>query len=416
MKLLLHLLLLLSIKNACAQARIVINNGGIINIEDSAYLVVDNPNPNAITRNTSGHIISETENDRVRWNIGTTAGSYIVPFGLGTSSYLPVSFTTSGAVGSGHFIFSTYSTPTWQNSLYMPATVTHMNSDIDGSDNSNHVLDRFYQLNATGYATRPTITNMQLSYLDIEHTVASNAIIESFLQAQRWNPNLSDWNDLNPIGTVNTGTNQVDILMVSPPNFYPWWVLVDNQFPLPIELVSFTAACIDNKAELKWQTASEWNNDYFVIERATDGNNFQAIATIESNTGNSTTLQQYAYTDTQPLANSSYYRLKQVDYSGHSTYSSILHYSCTTHPRDNSIKLFPNPSNQYVQLDIQNLIGSKEAIWYNTKGQIVLQRKLLGESASSSTQFDISILAQGTYLLQINVDNEIYQVIKVVKN
>ena len=66
--------------NAFSQARLILNNGGIVNITNSAFVVIDNPNPNAITRNTSGHIISEGEFNRVKWNINTNAGTYIVPF------------------------------------------------------------------------------------------------------------------------------------------------------------------------------------------------------------------------------------------------------------------------------------------------------------------------------------------------
>jgi len=61
--------------NAFSQARLILNNGGIVNITNSAFVVIDNPSTNAITRNTSGHIISEGEFNRVKWNIGTTNGT-----------------------------------------------------------------------------------------------------------------------------------------------------------------------------------------------------------------------------------------------------------------------------------------------------------------------------------------------------
>src|SRR4051812_9566445 len=74
-----------NVKSSLAQGRLILNNGGIVNITNSAFVVIDNSNPNAITRNTSGHIISEGKFNRVKWNIGTTAGSYVVPFGIGTT-------------------------------------------------------------------------------------------------------------------------------------------------------------------------------------------------------------------------------------------------------------------------------------------------------------------------------------------
>ena len=91
-----------------AQARLVLN-GAKVNINQGAYLVVDNPSTNAITR-LSGHIISEGENNIIKWNMGTTTGSYILPLGSDNTNYIPVSFTKTAGTGSGNFLFSTYST------------------------------------------------------------------------------------------------------------------------------------------------------------------------------------------------------------------------------------------------------------------------------------------------------------------
>lgn len=408
------LVLLLYISFAHSQARLIINNGGIINITNNAILVLDNPNPNAFTRIGSGHVVSEGENNRIRWNISNTSGNYVIPFGIGTSNYMPLALSTSGSVGSGHFIFSTYGTPTWQNSLYMPAGITHMNSDIDGSDNSNHVTDRFYQLNAIGYSTKPTVSNLQFSYLDPEHSVPSNSIIEGFLQAQRWNPILGDWNDLTPIGTVNTSANTVDVIMVSPSNLFGWWVLVDNQFPLPISLTWFKTNCDQGTTIVSWETASELNNDYFIIERSNDGLNYEESGRVESLNGNSNTAQQYKFLDTTALEGVSYYRLKQVDINGRYTYSSIVRHYCGEAVMS-SIKVYPNPSSNYVILDISGLSGDKEVTWYNTHGQVVLQSEKLNKETDINKIFDISQLAQGAYLLQLKVNNQIHQVFKVIK-
>jgi hypothetical protein len=395
------------------QARIVIQDGGIINITNSAYLVIDNPQPNAITRSNIGHIISEGENNVLRWNIGTNSGDYIVPFGIGPSTYLPLSLSLNGANGNGHFIFSTYGSPTWQNSLYMPSVITHMNSDIDGSDNSNHVTDRFYQVNPIGYTLKPTATNLQFSYLDTEHSVASNTIIESFLQAQRWNPTLGDWNDLNPIGTANTTQNTVDIISVAPSNLYGWWVLVDNQYPLPISLTWFKSNCILGKTILSWETASELNNDYFVVERSLDGITYHEVGRVESFDGTSNTAHQYQLIDTLAYEGISYYRLKQIDFSGHFTYSSIIKHECLSAP--GIIKVYPNPSSRFVTLDISGIDGYKEVTWYNVKGQVVIQSEILQHNSSVNRQYDISHLAQGAYLLQLKVNNQLHQIFKIIK-
>src|SRR6185503_21308246 len=76
---------------ASAQTRLVLNNGGIVNINGGAYLVIDNPAADAIIVN-SGFIISEGENNSVKWNIGTTTGIYTIPWGYSGTS-IPLTFT-----------------------------------------------------------------------------------------------------------------------------------------------------------------------------------------------------------------------------------------------------------------------------------------------------------------------------------
>jgi hypothetical protein len=109
---------------ANAQARLILN-GAFINIENGAQLVIDNPNPNAITRN-SGHIISEDEDDIVKWNFADNDGNYTLPFGFGITEYMPLSFGTLNAVGpNGYFEFATYGRPNYLNSSYLPTGVTN---------------------------------------------------------------------------------------------------------------------------------------------------------------------------------------------------------------------------------------------------------------------------------------------------
>lgn len=84
---------------------------------------------------------------------------------------------------------------------------------------------------------------------------------------------------------------------------------------LPIELVSFTGQTHNDDVMLEWTTASEYNNDYFYIERSTDGSNWQRISEVDA-AGNSTQLLNYMTFDTEPVKGINYYRLTQVDFDG----------------------------------------------------------------------------------------------------
>ncbi len=69
-----------------------------------------------------------------------------------------------------------------------------------------------------------------------------------------------------------------------------------------------------------WETASEINNDYFTLERAGEDLNFDEVAR-QNGTGTTKEPQAYSAIDPYPYAGMSYYRLKQTDFDGTSTYS-----------------------------------------------------------------------------------------------
>src|SRR5262249_3161654 len=155
-------------------------------------------------------------------------GTYTVPFGYSNTNYIPLTLTKTTGTGSGSsFIYSTYRTATWQNSNYLPTGITSLGTWWGGPDNSAMVIDRFWQIDANGYTTRPDISNLIFTYIDVEHSVASNTINEGGLRAQRYNSTLDQWGDYMPTGTDNTAANTVTVSNVTNSDFFEWWTLVD---------------------------------------------------------------------------------------------------------------------------------------------------------------------------------------------
>lgn len=94
---------------------------------------------------------------------------------------------------------------------------------------------------------------------------------------------------------------------------------------LPVELISFTAKANDEgKVLVEWATASEINNDYFVVEKSFDGYSFSKTGVVEGN-GNSSGIIHYSFLD-NVLTDSRiiYYRLRQVDYDGKFHFSTVI--------------------------------------------------------------------------------------------
>jgi len=94
---------------------------------------------------------------------------------------------------------------------------------------------------------------------------------------------------------------------------------------LPIELVSFEGKYSANKTLLEWKTASELNNDYFIVQRSTDAIKFEDLEKLKGSRKNTGALT-YNYTDYNPPAENTiiYYRLQQTDFDMAISYSEIV--------------------------------------------------------------------------------------------
>ena len=105
---------------------------------------------------------------------------------------------------------------------------------------------------------------------------------------------------------------------------FSWWTIaVDAAIPLPVELVKFEAKSKENHVLVNWETASEINSDYFIIERSFDGVHFSPIARVNG-AGNSTHLIHYLIEDQYYINGINYYRLTQVDFNGDESISKIV--------------------------------------------------------------------------------------------
>ncbi len=97
-----------------------------------------------------------------------------------------------------------------------------------------------------------------------------------------------------------------------------------NANPLPVELLYFEGVAYPSFNNLKWTTASEYNSDYFSIERSTDGEDWRQITTKPSS-GNSIEKINYFYLDNIDQFTIHYYRLIQYDIDGKfKTYGPII--------------------------------------------------------------------------------------------
>jgi hypothetical protein len=122
---------------------------------------------------------------------------------------------------------------------------------------------------------------------------------------------------------------------------------------LPVELVSFSAVLEGSSVILEWETASELNSDYFTIQRMSTIDSFENLLS-EKGKGTTQEKSNYRVVDPYPVMGKNYYRLKQTDFDGTSTYSKII--LVENNQAEAQVTLYPNPiCNQNLHLKGVNL-------------------------------------------------------------
>lgn len=185
---------------------------------------------------------------------------------------------------------------------------------------------------------------------------------------------------------------------------------------LPIDLISFEAKQHKNSIHLDWITASEINNSFFTIEKSINGREFFEIAKVKG-AGNSTFSLSYTYVDHSPSEGVSYYRLKQTDYDGQNeTFSPIAVKFSKRNVFDLEIEVMKNPFSDILSINVNSDIrGDLDLKLFKLDGTLIYhsREKLLEDNQISANGF--SELKQGVYFLQVSMENENSQMVRVVK-
>lgn len=174
--------------------------------------------------------------------------------------------------------------------------------------------------------------------------------------------------------------------------------------PLPIELVYFKGEAKKDVVQLNWETASELGNDFFTVERSTDGEVFTSIGQLNGK-GTTNELSTYSMIDQSPIYGTAYYRLKQTGFDGIFSYSKIIDvtYEGST---ISVMDVFPNPSRGDVfNIRITSLknLESVPVIMYDQVGKEYMKLWLdvdQNSGMASQTIVPEKALPQGIYVLK----------------
>ncbi len=312
---------------------------------------------NAVTVNgalslTRGYIVSTASNI-----LNMVAGSSTS--GTSASSYVNGPMTKTGTTS---FVFPIgYGNGTkWERiGIGAPSASTTFRAQYFGIPYSNTtsmasspipVLVRvsskeYWQLDRTAGAGDATVT---LYWEDASWSAISDCS-DTNIRVGHWNG--SAWENNNDAVTVTgscSGTSAGTLTTSTQVTSFSPFTFGVKSVPLPIELIAFTAECDNRDVRLAWSTASETNNDYFTLERSTDGFDWQVVKKING-AGNSLERNDYSITDLNPYKGTSYYRLKQTDFDGRYQYTKqVAVADCRKDAH--GLNIYPNPSSGVFHL------------------------------------------------------------------
>lgn len=170
---------------------------------------------------------------------------------------------------------------------------------------------------------------------------------------------------------------------------------------LPVVLQNFSAEKNKNTVFLQWTTATETKNDHFEIERKDNaGTGWQLIGSLPGQ-GNSSTLNNYTFTDITPANGNNFYRLKQVDADGNFTFSEVRMVNIPL--ASWSVKTYPNPVTNNLHIDFTNdKTEAATIIIYNTAGNIVHTEQMpLVQGFNHITITHVQTLPKGLYFVKL---------------
>ncbi len=294
--------------------------------------------------------------------------------------------------------------------LYMgcpPPTLAVLNSPLQSINQQG-----FWSLERNDAAA---VGNISLHWNDasvIGITDTASLVVAYYLAATGWH-SLGRSNSILEAGTGASGSIKNDI-GCPPPTLTTIFGLGStdiNENVLPVELTSFRAFRHDDdlKVNIEWETVSEVNSDYFIIEKSYDGISFHEIDRIPA-AQNSNITQRYRSFDNNPAKGNNYYRLQQVDQDQVISFSNLINIFININ-HENGPVIYPNPVKDQLKLYNKSFQNNDQIpiLIFNQSGQSIYRNihQVQNGQLILSTQ-QLNIKEPGIYFISFISNDQAY--------
>lgn len=192
-------------------------------------------------------------------------------------------------------------------------------------------------------------------------------------------------------------------------------VALSTAVTLPVTWKSFELAIENGSVVANWVTASEINNDRFVLEKSADGISFEQVTSV-SGSGNATYDNFYSAIDHSAPQQLTYYRVKQIDYDGKFDYSEVKVVNPELAKKE--IMIFPTVVTTF--LNVQYAAGEKKGTAtyriINYSGRQIATGNLDLGDLENSSRIDLPDLPFGNYIFILESNGEVLGKSKFLKS
>jgi len=177
-------------------------------------------------------------------------------------------------------------------------------------------------------------------------------------------------------------------------------------FPLPVRLSDFNATTIDKDVVLTWKTVSESNNRGFEVQRSNNGSDWYAVNFV-AGVNESNVTRTYSYTDKSLAPGKYYYRLKQTDLDGKSTFSATIGVLISGKGIVSLFQNYPNPFNNSttIRFDLPKSQHARLSLLDMSGREVKVLSDKLAEAGSHLIKLDAAGLMRQSYLVRLQTED-----------
>ncbi len=162
---------------------------------------------------------------------------------------------------------------------------------------------------------------------------------------------------------------------------------------------------------LNWSTATEFNNQVFIVEKSVNGIDFQAIGEVEA-VGNASSERGYRFLDVGASDKNTYYRLRQVDMDGTASFSETIKITKKLSNNFMVMAMSNTVTNSTFDISIDATIDNEIAYMVkNRQGEVVIESKEELFFGINEISINLTDEAEGTYFVILKVKDEVEKLV-----